>query len=695
MDVWRRSKDKYGDSGFSRMTALFILAVASICGRAVAQEPGVSVKEDAAAWVLSNAYVSATISKTTGDMVSLKYKGLETMGYVSGHHAGYWEQNPSGAVRLDAKLTIDPAANGGERVEVSVKGWSDGESLSAHPRKDPAAVVEHGEDQLQGRQVGPPPGSGREANAGTRVNRPAGDRGPGLLLDMEIRYTLGKDDHGIYTYAIFTHQPTYGATQLGESRYGFKLNQKVFDWLSIDDQRNGLMPNGHDWDMGTDLNMKEARRLTTGVYKGRAEHKYDYCADQFDTPAFGWASTKDHIGLYFINPSMEYLSSGPFHFELTGHLDDGDGGDPTLLDYWRGTHYGGSELPVKAGEDWNKVVGPIFVYLDSNTTPDRMFADAKAQAKAEAAKWPYAWVGRVDYPKASARATVTGQVVLHDPESHLTKLSNLMVGLAYPDEGEPGGDARQGLTWQSDAKHYEFWAHGTEDGRFTIPKVRAGTYELHAIADGVLGEYQKASVKVRAGGEVDLGRLEWTPVRYGVQVFQIGVPNRSASEFLHGNDHWHWGEYLAYSKLFPKDVDFTVGKSDWAKDWFIYQVPHAEGDDATGRGKGRATTWTVHFNMGREKPKSGNAVLRLALDGVSTKSIEVGVNGKSAGQITGLIYNATINRDGIEGSWVEKDLMFPASMLNAGENILTLTVPEGGLTSGVSYDVVRLELSSK
>jgi rhamnogalacturonan endolyase len=99
--------------------------------------------------------------------------------------------------------------------------------------------------------------------------------------------------------------------------------------------------------------------------------------------------------------------------------------------------------------------------------------------------------------------------------------------------------------------------------------------------------------------------------------------------------------------------------------------------------------------MGREKPKSGNAVLRLALDGVSTKSIEVGVNGKSAGQITGLIYNATINRDGIEGSWVEKDLMFPASMLNAGENILTLTVPEGGLTSGVSYDVVRLELSSK
>jgi hypothetical protein len=81
------------------------------------------------------------------------------------------------------------------------------------------------------------------------------------------------------------------------------------------------------------------------------------------------------VGLYFINPSMEYLSSGPFHFELTGHLDDGDGGDPTLLDYWRGTHYGGSELPVAANEDWNKVVGPIFIYLGSGPTPDAMFVE--------------------------------------------------------------------------------------------------------------------------------------------------------------------------------------------------------------------------------------------------------------------------------------------------------------------------------
>jgi rhamnogalacturonan endolyase len=686
-----------------RITALLV-ALMALIGVAAAQSTPVSVKDDGAAWVLSNAYLTATISKVTGDMVSLKYKGLETMGYVSGHHAGYWEQNPSGAARLEAKLTIDPAANGGERVEVSVKGWSDGESLDAHRRPDPAAVVENAEDQLEGREVGPPAGSGRVANAGTQTGprtgaRPGG-RGPGTLLDMEIRYTLGREDHGIYTYAIFTHQPTYGATQLGESRYGLKLNQKVFDWLSVDRQRDGLMPTGFDWDHGSDLNMKEARRLTTGVYKGRAEHKYDYCADQFETPAFGWSSTKNHIGLYFINPSMEYLSSGPFHFELTGHLDDGDGGDPTLLDYWRGTHYGGSELPVNANEDWNKVVGPIFVYLASAGTPDAMFAAAKEQAKVEAGKWPYPWVKGVDYPQAAQRGTVRGQMVLKDPQAPNANLPNLMVGLANPDEPAPAQEPgarfpRQAMTWQSDAKHYEFWVHGASDGRFTIPNVRAGKYELIAIADGVLGEYKKAEVTVGAGGQVDLGRLEWTPVRYGKQLWQIGVPNRSASEFLMGNDHWHWGLYVEYSKLFPNDVNYTIGKSDWTKDWFIYQVPHTIGDESTGRGQGRATTWTIHFNMGREAPRGGKAVLRLALDGVSARSIDVGVDGKSAGQVTGLVYNATINRDGIEGSWVEKDASFDASLLKAGENAITLTVPEGGLTSGISYDVVRLELADR
>jgi rhamnogalacturonan endolyase len=698
----------------------------------------VTVTDDGKNFILSNGYVKAIINKISGDMLSLKVKGVETQGYVSGHHAGYWEQSPAGATRMLAKVTIDPDENGGERAEVSIKGWSDGKGLNSGGGPKPGnefagiapGVKGNGMDAASAE--GPAPASlppGVQRNRGTQTGRPAGaggaagarpgggGRGPGLQFDMEIRYTMERGSKGIYTYAIYTHEPTYGATQLGESRYGMKLNGKLFDWLSVDAQRNGPMPNGADWDKGTDLNMKEARRMTTGVKIGQVEHKYDYCADQFDTPAFGWASTKQHVGIYFINPSMEYLSSGPNHFELTGHLDDGDGGDPTLLDYWRGTHYGGSELRVAANEDWNKVVGPIFIYTPTGATPDAMFVDAKRQAKVEEAKWPYAWVNGVDYPKAAERATVSGQMVLRDPQAAGMKLENLEVGLAYPDEaavspavtptaaavaapveGRPGGfggpRTPTPITWQNDAAHYEFWTKGTPDGRFSIANVRPGKYELHAMADGVLGEYAKADVTVEAGGKMDLGKLVWTPVRYGKQLWQVGIPNRSASEFLMGNDHWHWGEYIEYAKLFPNDVTFTVGKSDFRKDWFIYQVPHDTLPDPLGKGQGRATPWVVKFKLAKTPAAGERGVLRLALAGVSARSIGVQVNGKEAGTVTGLVYNATINRDGVEGSWVEKDVDFDASLMHAGANTLTLTVPAGGITSGIAYDVVRLELAS-
>jgi len=687
---------------------IFVLLLVGIAVSADAATPPATVSEDASAFTLSNGYLTVKIDKNTGDLVSLKTPAtttpnVELMGYVSGHHAGYWEQNPSLAARHETKITIDTP----ELVEVSVKGYADGKSILG---QRPSAAGQEG----------------------------------GLVADLEIRYTLARSAHGLYTYAIFTHEPTYPAGSVGESRFGFKLSGKVFNWLSIDSQRNALMPTGADWDAATDLNMKEARRLTTGIYKGRAEHKYDYSTDQFKTPAFGWSSTTEKVGLYLINPSMEYLSSGPLHFELTGHIDDGDGGDPTLLDYWRGTHYGGSELNFAANEPWTKVVGPIFIYVPTGGLPDALFADAKHQATVEASHWPYAWVKDVDYPHQEERSTVHGRLMLVDPQVESTKFTNLLVGLSYPDQPAPAEtdlpappppiapsnadtqpdsgpqrDAQghilnrgtyvphrtvgarpfrfppQPVTWQNDAKHYEFWVSGGSDGTFSISNVRPGTYQLHAVADGIMGEYASEPITVVGGKSLDLRTIQWHPVHFGRQLWQIGTPNRSAKEFLKGDDHWHWGLYLEYSKLFPNDVDFTIGKSDPARDWFIYQVPHVTGDDPTGKAPGRATPWTIHFDLHGSAKPAGIATLRFGLSGVSVRSLAITVNGKPAGEMTGFFPNGSvINRDGVEGTWVEKDVSFDASLLKSGANTIVLTVPAGSPMSGICYDVVRLELQS-
>ncbi len=135
------------------------------------------------------------------------------------------------------------------------------------------------------------------------------------------------------------------------------------------------------------------------------------------------------------------------------------------------------------------------------------------------------------------------------------------------------------VDWQNDAKDYEFWVRADAHGNFSIPDVRPGTYSLHAIADGVLGDLTVSNVTVIAGSNQKIGKVNWKPVRYGRQVWDIGIPNRNGSEFFKGDDYFHWGWYLEYPKLFPNDVNYVIGKSDFRKDWFFEQVPHSQCED--------------------------------------------------------------------------------------------------------------------
>ena len=212
---------------------------------------------------------------------------------------------------------------------------------------------------------------------------------------------------------------------------------------------------------------------------------------------------------------------------------------------------------------------------------------------------------------------------------------------------------------------------------------RAGRYTLYAIADNVLGEFEKTDVNVAAGEKLDLGSLRWKPVRYGRQLWEIGVPDRTAAEFRHGDHYWQWGLYNEYSKDFPNDVHFTIGKSDIHTDWNYAQVPRPDGS---------GTTWTISYSL--PGPVSGKATLRIAFAATSARSVSVSVNGQSAGDTGRLIDTAVIRRDGIRGYWYESDITFDAALMKAGENKLQLTIPAGGVMSGVEYDYLRLELAS-
>ncbi|HWA08123.1 MAG TPA: polysaccharide lyase family protein [Opitutaceae bacterium] len=647
--------------------SLFALALLPLSpdARAAAAGSAVTVQEDATAYTLDNGIVTARVDKGSGDLVSLRYRGTEILATILGpdglpdlkadppgansrgfgpftdHQYGFWSHDAMGPRDSEpavARVTIDPKANGGERGEVSVKGIS------------------------HGRKMGTGPGS----NAGGQ-----------FVSDIEIRYALGRGDSGVYTYSIFEHQPDYAASSLGEARFCAKLAD-FFDWMTVGAKWSKPYP-------------KEE--------PGKHEDKYDFTTVQSENPAFGWSSTTKNVSFWLVNPTVEYLSGGPTKVEFLGHRDTNAVAAPCVLNYWRSSHYGGAVVDVAQGEHWTKVVGPFFLYVNTGRDPQAMFQDAQAQQLKESRKWPYDWVQGVDYPHKDERSTVSGRLVLSDPMTTNARISRLQVGLTHPAYSVPRPAAQNApsqVDWQTDAKFYEFWVKGDGQGRFSIPNVRAGTYTLHAFADGVLGEFAQADVVVAPGKSVDLGRLTWVPVRRGRQLWDIGVPNRTGGEFFKGDDYAHDGMPLQYAKLFPNDVSYVVGKSDYSRDWYYEQVPHTQDLNGPangirgGGGTGRATPYTISFDL--PSAPHGKATLRVAFSTAGTRTLDVEVNGRPAGKFERLPTDSAIGRNGILGVWFERELPFDAALLKAGTNTLKLTVPAGLVTAGIIYDYLRLEL---
>lgn len=615
----------------------------------------VTVSEDGRTYTLDNGIVSAVVAKESGDLVSLRYNGEEML-----------------ATRLDADgrpdLDIDPP---GANPNGLNRGMTDHQyGFWSHDAMGPRGTG----DAVAAITIDPASNRGKRAEVsvkgiseGRRMGTGPGASADGQFAsDIEIRYAIEDGSSKIYAYCIFTHPESYPETEMGEARFCAKL-APVFDWMSVDSSVDFHYPKDHF-----------------------AGDKYVYTAVQSVNPAFGWSSTEKNIGFFIINPSMEYMSGGPTKVEFMGHRDTNSEAAPCVLNYWRSSHYGGAEVKVGSGEYWEKVIGPFVIYLNSADGHDAIYADARRQAEAERKAWPYSWADSPAYAQSGDRAEVRGRLVLDKAEG-MDGFGVLQVGLAAP-----------GYFWQKDAKNYQYWTRGAADGSFSIENVRAGNYTLYAFADGVLGEYVKTDVEVKAGGRLDLGSLQWTPERHGREVFEIGIPNRNGSEFRMSDGFRNPRIVLDYAVEFPSDITFTVGESDFSKDWPYLHVPHNTDPDVKVlpffgiTGSGRATPYTILFDLGETPGQNAEAVLRLAICGTAADRLEIDVNGKHKGELAlPQTRDGVITRHGSHGIWYETAYRFPAEALEAGRNSLTLTIPEGPLNSGILYDCIRLELGAE
>jgi rhamnogalacturonan endolyase len=591
--------------------------------QATPDAPAVTIADKPASVVLANGLVAVEIAKASGNVLALKFGGrslLASPGYLN-WHAGDddtdFDDHNSTYGRITQgrfELTTDPAANGGELAEITI----------AHRHDDDA-----------------------------------------LPFDLELHYVLRRGQPGFYAFVVFNHPKDYPAGKITQTRLLLRLKDDVFDYVAIDDERRRLMPPSNTPTRA--LGPKESMQVTAGPFKGMIVDKYHDFVDAGEHFVHGWIGTETNVGCWVISGSTEDQNGGPTKQHNTAHFGR------VLMKIFSCTHYGAA--PVEVGtEEWRKLYGPCFIYLNSGRSPDELWADAKATAAAERTSWPYAWLNHPLYPLAPERGAVAGQIRIVDPQDPSASGANAWVGLAAP---RPD--------WQQQSNGYQFWVRADAEGRFAIPQVRPGNYTLYTFVAGVMDEFRRDGVRVEKGATVELGTLDCTPVRHGRQLWQIGTPDRTAREFRHGDDFRQWGLWLKYPEEFPRDVHFTIGKSNERTDW-NYAQPTVK----TAR-KPAGTAWTIDFDL-PQAPKKGRATLRLALAGATNAELVVLVNGRAIGTITTGKDSAMI-RAGIHGQYLERDLPFDAGLLKRGGNRITLDQrARGAAQINVMYDCLRLEL---
>jgi len=501
--------------------------------------------------------------------------------------------------------------------------------------------------------------------------------------DVELHYALRKGDKGVYVYSKLEHKPNYKAFNLGSWRQVW--------WMATTDDGNNLCEHIYadslrNWveyspnDASEPTGIAEIIKLTSGARAGKFDGKYEYSMKFWDNPVWGHASDINHIGLWMVNASCEYYNEGPTYHDLNTAAG-------ILHQCMNGVHYGAIGLTADTLTGWTKVYGPYLMLITDENTADENWVAAKQRQLAEKALWPYNWVkDTVAYPPASLRGSVSGIFKVSDALQPGINGAGAWIGLTNLDDGASD--------FQFECKSYQYWIRVNADGSFNIPNVRPGTYTLFAYQDGEVGEFRQENVTVIAGTDNNLGSLDYKIDRsYGSFAWEIGVPDRMADEFKFG-DFGYCEGFVQYKfrDSFPNPIEYNVSDKNWSEMLCYAHTKYPAADSTPGD----VWKWRLNFNLPANFPTSGNARLTIAYASSDHAQQWIYVNNENS--IFKAYYPA--NGDGNAfvrqsnyAKYSYSHIDIPLSKLHAGGNTVTLVMPSNSAwVSHIMYDYISLEL---